>query len=278
MYIYNIMKEKRTVIYYQDELKDEFSLAQITQKKIDENYKYDGIPIIRNITHFIFYRIIAIPIASVYLKFKYGHKIVGKEKIKQYYQEQKKKKNNTSFVLYGNHTNDIADALIPTMITLPKAAYVIVHPNNVSMPVLGAINPSLGAIPLPDNLAAGRNFNKCIKDKIKKGCPLVIYPEAHIWPFYTKIRPFRDSSFKYPIKYNIATFCFTNTYQKHKFKKTPKIVTYIDGPFYADNSMSEKENRFMLRNNVYDSMCQQSKNNTVELIKYIKKSEEGKTE
>ena len=33
------MKEQK-IIYYKDELNDEFSGAEITPRKIDENYKY----------------------------------------------------------------------------------------------------------------------------------------------------------------------------------------------------------------------------------------------
>ena len=70
--------------------------------------------------------------------------------------------------LYGNHTNDIADALIPSLSCFPKDVSVIVHPNNVSMPFLGRITPFLGALPLPDDAKAAKNFNKAIKHKIDK--------------------------------------------------------------------------------------------------------------
>ena len=34
------MKKEKQVIYYEDELNDEFSKAKIVPRKIDENYKY----------------------------------------------------------------------------------------------------------------------------------------------------------------------------------------------------------------------------------------------
>ena len=175
--------------------------------------------------------------------------------------------------MYANHTNNIADALIPSMVGLPHSTYVIVNANNVSMPVLGKITPYLGALPLPDNLAAGRNFMNVIRLRVCENENIMIYPEAHIWPFYTKIRPFTDSSFKYPLQYNCPVFCFTNTYQKRPFSKTPKIVTYVDGPFFADESLSKKEKQLDLRNRVYNKMCERSKMNNVEIIKYIKESD-----
>ncbi|MBO7535652.1 MAG: 1-acyl-sn-glycerol-3-phosphate acyltransferase, partial [Bacilli bacterium] len=141
----------------------------------------------------------------------------------------KSEKKNAVF-LFGNHTHAMADPYIPTFVAHPKSNYVIVHANNVSIPVLGKINPALGAIPLPDNIAATRNFMKCIEKKIQKKASVTIYPEAHIWPYYTKIRPFVDSSFRYPVQFNTPVYCFTNTYQKKLFSKKPRIVTYVDGP------------------------------------------------
>ena len=104
----------------------------------------------------------------------------------------------------------------------------------------------------------------------------MIYPEAHIWPFYTKIRNFPDSSFKYPVEYGTPVFCFTNVYKKRKFFKTPQMVTYIDGPFFADSSLSPRENRSFLRNMVFKAMCERSKLNEVEMIKYLKMENDEK--
>lgn len=255
------MKNDKQIIYYKNELEDEFSTAQITARKIDQAYRYEGGPLFF-LGKLFFYEIIAKPLAFCFMKLKFGHKVVGKHLLK----EAKKE----GYFLYGNHTNDIADALIPSLSCFPKDVAVIVHPNNVSMPVLGKITPFLGALPLPDDAKAAKNFNKAIQHKIEKKYCVTIYPEAHIWPYYTKIRPFKDTSFGYPIKLNTQVFCFTNTYQKRRFRKTPRIVTYIDGPFRADPSLSLKEQRCDLRNQVYEAMCKAAKNNTVELIQYIK--------
>lgn len=257
--------DKRNVIYYTDEMNDEFSLTEITPKTIDGSYVYCHDSIFKKFTHFFWYRMIFTPIAYFYTKTVFHHKIVGEEKFKDF--------KNTGYFMYGNHTQDIADAYIPNMINLPKENYVIVHPNNVSMPYLGRITPSLGALPLPDDMVAYRNFISAVGRRIAEKKTVVIYPEAHIWPFYTKIRPFGDASFAYPVKHNAPVFCFTNTYQKRRHSKKPKIVTYIDGPFYPDKSLSPKEQRKDLRDKVYNCMCERAKNSNVVWIEYIKKEE-----
>jgi 1-acyl-sn-glycerol-3-phosphate acyltransferase len=190
---------------------------------------------------------------------------VGKEKLKA----GKKQ----GYFLYGNHTQDIGDAVIPTLLTTPKDAYVIVHPNNVSMPYLGRVTPSMGALPLPDSMKAYRNFMGAVERRAAEGNAVVIYPEAHIWPYYTGIRPFTDDSFAYPVKQNLPVFCFTNTYQKRKLSKKPRIVTYVDGPFYPDEARPPRERRRALRDQVYHAMCARAKLNQVEVIKYVKKEE-----
>lgn len=259
--------DKRKVIYYDDELNDEFSVAQITPKRIDESYKYIHTSIFKRFTRFFWYRVVATPLAFLYTKVFFCHTVMGREKLKEY--------KNTGYFIYGNHTQDIGDAFIPSMLNFPKENYTIVHANNVSMPFLGRVTPSMGALPLPDGMAAYKNFLSAIETRINQNHAVVIYPEAHIWPYYTGIRPFKDTSFSYPVKHSAPSFCFTNTYQKRAFGKKPKIVTYIDGPFFPDTSLPLREQKKHLRDQIYNTMCARAKNSTVVCIKYIKRGNEN---
>lgn len=257
--------DKRTVIYYDDELNDEFSVAQITPKRIDGSYRYINDSPFKKFTHFFWYRVVATPMAFLYTKWAFHHQIVGKQVLQSY--------RRTGYFLYGNHTQDIGDALMPSMLNFPKDDYVIVHPNNVSMPYLGRITPSLGALPLPDDMTAYRHFLSAVEQRIAEGHAVVIYPEGHIWPFYTGIRPFTEVSFSYPVKCRAPVFCFTNTYQKRRRSKKPKIVTYVDGPFFPDATLSPREQKQHLRDQVYACMCERAKCSTVTRIQYIKREE-----
>jgi 1-acyl-sn-glycerol-3-phosphate acyltransferase len=261
-----IMKEQ--VIYYQDELKDEFSEAQITAKRIDGAYRYVRTGFWDRCKHILSYRVVAEPLAWIFLKLRFHHTIKNRSVLKA--------AQNTGYYLYGNHTNAGADALIPSMLVFPKAASVIVHPNNVSMPVLGRITPYLGALPLPDDKEAMKHFSEALKTVIRRKNPVVIYPEAHIWPYYTDIRNFPDASFRYPVSDDVPVFCFTNTYQKKRIGFGVKIVTYVDGPFYPKEredgqKTTGKDRRKSLRDQVYAAMKSRAGHNTVERIHYIKK-------
>ena len=257
------MKKKKQIVYYTDEMNDEFSTAKIKPKRIDETYVYIRSSVLAKLAHIVLYRMIATPSALLFLKLRFHHRIKNKKILKAY-----RKK---AFFLYGNHTQAIADALIPSAISFPKSAYVIAHPNNVSMPFLGRLTPALGALPLPDTLRANRNFLQAVEQRLKEKSVIAVYPEAHIWPYYTGIRPFSDKSFFYPVKYKTPVFCFTNTYEKRRFGKRPKIVTYVDGPFFPQKERSFPEQRAELRECVYRCMLGRSRCSNVAYIEYRRK-------
>ncbi len=258
--IKDMIKEKN-VIYYKDELNDDFAKGNIETVKIDENYKYIRKNPFWNICAFILYRIVATPLAFIYAKLKFNMKIVNKEILKEV--------KNKGYFIYINHTQEILDTLLPTIIGFPKRAYIITHPNNVSIKGLKIANKMLGALPLPGDLKSSENFLNAIKNKIENKNLIAIYPEAHVWPYYTKIRNFNEVSFRYPVKLNAPVISVTITYKKGK-RKTPNIVAFVDGPFYSNESKNVKEAEKDLRDNVYNTMVERSKNSNIEYIKYLK--------
>lgn len=251
----------RKTIYYKDELNDEFSTAKIVPRIIDGKYKYKR-NLIWNVFSYIIQNFLSMPIKIVYSKIKFRHKFVGKENLKPY-----KKR---GYFIYVNHTQIFADTFIPSLANYPKRNFYIVNPENISMKPFGWLVEMLGAIPVPGDKYAMKNFLNIVQKRIEKNNSITIYPEAHIWPYYTKIRPFKSVSFTYPVQMDTPVFCITNTYQKRNNNKV-KIVSYIDGPFFVDNELSYKERKEDLRNRVYNKMVERSKNSNIEVIKYIKK-------
>ena len=252
------------IIYYEDELNDEFSKSSIEPRIIDEKYKYVHKNPLWNLCSFVLQNILSVPIKILYAKIKFRIKYIGKEKIKPY--------KNEGYFIYGNHTQPFADTFIPSIPMYPKRNFLIVNPVNISLKGTGTLVEMLGAMPIPSNKSAMKNFLEAIKQKINKGYAITIYPEAHIWPYYTKIRPFKDVSFKYPVQLEKPAFCITNTYQSYgRNNKKIKIVSYIDGPFYPNKELTLKEQQKELRNKIYNCMEERSKNSNIEHIKYIKK-------
>ena len=77
------MKEQK-IIYYKDELNDEFSKAKIKPRVIDENYIYIHKNPLWNIASFLVQNVFSVPIKVLYSKFKFRIKYVGKQKLKKY--------------------------------------------------------------------------------------------------------------------------------------------------------------------------------------------------
>ena len=253
-------------VYYNDEHNDEFSRAKITPKIISRDYEYISKNPFKIIGSFIAYRLIATPIAFLYSKIRLCQRTRNRRTLGLIKKQ--------GFFLFANHTQDIGDAFMPHIAIFPKRAYTVVHPNNVSMPVLGRINRSLGALPIPSEIRGLRPFSSAIGERIRQGYAVVIYPEAHIWPYYVGIRDFPDTAMKYPVDLGAPSYTMTNTYKKRKIGLRPKVVTYIDGPFYPNTALSKREQVRELRDRIYETMRERSLESDCEFIRYVKNEDE----
>lgn len=260
--IKRVNQNEKNVIYYNDELNDEFSKAKIIPRKIDGRFKYNK-SAFWEFWSFLIQNVLSMPIKILYLKIKFNHKYIGTEKFKKYGKE--------GFFIYSNHTQAFSDTFTPSVAVYPKRNFLIVNPANISLKGTGWLVELLGAIPIPEGIEAYKNFLNRIENRIEKGYSISIYPEAHIWPYYTKIRPFKAVSFKYPVKLNAPVYCITNTYQGYgRHNNKIQLVSYVDGPFYPNEELQLKERQQDLRDRVYEKMVERSRNNNVEHIKYVK--------
>ncbi len=247
-------------VYYTDPLRDEFSTAVITPKTIDENWDYTPEGMLWKVKRFIAYRVIGVPLGCIYSLATLHCSFRNLQVLSQ--------AGRKGCFVYGNHTQETADAFLPNMALVPKSVYMIVHPNNVSMPVLGKITPYLGALPLPSNMKAMRHFKAAIETRIREGACIMVFPEAHIWPYYTGIRDFPASSMKFPAELGAPSFTLTTTYHRRRFGRKPRTVSYLDGPFYPDESLPPRQRAKELRDRIYHAMVQRSLESDYEYIRY----------
>jgi len=215
-----------------------------------------------------------------------GFRVFAKKYAKDYLhmtvknREVLKKAKGKGYIIYANHTNPFHDAFSPAIIS-DRHIYTISNPANLYIPGTGKYMPYLGIMPLGSTPEQKKQFHDAIDYRLRhKGC-LVVYPEAHLWPYATKIRhfPHGDRSFIYPVRNNLPIFTMTTTYQKSKVKGQlrPDMTVYLDGPFYPDPKKSDDENRADLAKKAYDSMVKNAKHNSYEYFKYIKKSDNQKS-
>lgn len=182
------------------------------------------------------------------------------------------KKANGGCFLYANHTQPFGDVIIPALALFPKRIYTLCSPSNLGLKGIGKALPFLGALPIPHSLSGLSSLSAAVKQRADEGSCIVIYPEAHVWEYFTGIRPFSQSSFLYPVKQDLPTFCMTAVYTEQSFFKRPKMTVYIDGPFYPDRELPRKDRIKALHQAVSTTMCKRSTLSNVEYIKYQKKN------
>lgn len=254
------MKNKH--IYYSTENEEviDFNTKKLS---INENYKYTNTHPIYKFFSWFTYRFIATPFAFITFKLFKNIKFHNRKLLKPY--------KKTGYFIYANHTNQYADGFCPGLICFPQKPHILVSPENLTIPIIGKFLKMWGAIPIPSNMKATKNFYSAIEKVLSCNNPILIYPEAHLWPYYTKIRNFTATSFRYPIKYNKPVFTFTTVYKKRKHKNKPKIEIYVDGPFHVNKNIPEKTAQQELRNVVFNTLTNRSKLSNYEYIKYTKK-------
>ena len=184
------------------------------------------------------------------------------------------------YVIYANHTNPFHDVFGPAM-TADRRIFTIISPVNLKIPGIGKFLPMIGGLPLGKTAEEKQAFNEAVDKRLKQKKVLVIYPEAHVWPYATKIRKFPAGgrSFKYAVRNGLPVYTMTTTYHKRKDKKhgdLPRMDVYVDGPFWPDVKKTDEENQEDLAKKAYESMKKMSEKNTYEYFKYIKNNDKIK--
>ena len=172
-------------------------------------------------------------------------------------------------LLVCNHSERVGDAFTPSVVAFPVRTHVVVHPDNLALPVLGRLTSMLGAIPVPHDLPSARCFSRSVADKLARGHAVAVYPEAHLWEKYTGIRPFADSALDPAVRCGAPVFTCPRVYLR---RPVVGYVTrlYIDGPFYPDPSLPRSAACRELSERVRTRMQERASESNVEVIKYIK--------
>ena len=263
--------ESERVFYYESEEDDPIKTEEQEKKievRLPEGYEFiPKNPFVRAYSS-VLYRIFKL-FGQYYERGYWQVKVYGREKLKQ--------AKGKGYVLYANHTNPFHDVFGPA-IAVDRRIFTITNPVNLKIPGIGKFLPYIGGLPLGKTKEEKAAFHAAADKRLKQGTCLVIYPEAHLWPYYTKIRkyPAGDKSFVYAARNNLPVFTMVTTYHERKNRKRgdlPRMNIYIDGPFWPDEKKSEKENQAILAKKAYESMVKWSKKNEYEYFRYIKKSE-----
>ena len=248
-------------INYYKTFEDDFVQSENQDYVLPDNYKWIHNNIFYRIISNILY-VVAYIFGFLYCKFILKITIKNKKVLKKYKKQ--------GIFIYGNHTQPIADVFIPALICKSKRIYVIANPSNLKVKFIGKVLPMIGVLPIPPKKSHMKELIIAVHQRYKENNAIITYPEAHVSPYYTKIRPFPKTAFKFAVENNAPVFCTTTTYQKRKEGKKPKITIFVDGPFFVDEKLNKKENQEKLHSCVYNKMQERSANSNYEYIEYKK--------
>ena len=261
--------KKTRVIYWSDELNDDFDEVGLKRPPVPENYKYKRTNPIANFFFAILYHGLAKPILGTYCWIK-GIKYVGKDNLK--------KLEGKGAYLYCNHTA-ITDVFKfqSQCFFFGRRVNILGYSDTLSMPFVRGLARGLGYLPVPlkgdiKNLTA--LGEACKWYTVDKRQYVLIYPEAHIWPYYTKVRNFKSGSFNYPASSMAPVVPIVTTWRKPKVGKKPKQTVLIGAPIFPREDLSMTDNKNYLYEECLNAMKRMSESvEQFEYITYIKKED-----
>jgi len=242
--------EKHRYYYYYDELNDDFANNGIQTIPLPDDYEYYPKSFLYRAVH---------PVANLFmLIFLMGvNALTDGYRIHNSKVLRKGRDRKKGYFVFANHTTWIGDAVIHPTMAFPKQVYTVVHPDAISIKGASTAIRMLGAMPRPSSRRNFVRFMEAAERMYKEGNPVVIYPEAHIWPKYNKIRPFPDASFGIPARMGAPCYVKSTVYKLDKKGHSYSEVWY-DGPFYPDTTLPLQEARKKLRDEVYEVMCKRT--------------------
>lgn len=259
--------KKTKTAYYSDELRDDFNEVGLSRPPVPEGYKYKRTNPINNFFSAILYHGIAKPFIGLFCVF-HGIRFKGKRNLKML--------EGKGAYIYSNHVS-ISDVFKfqAECFFFGRRVNILGYSDSLSMPVVRNLTRALGFLPLPlkgdlkNMIALADAFDYYVNEKKQY---VLIFPEAHIWPYYTKIRPFRDGSFNYPAKSNAPVVPTVTVWRKPLIGKVARQTVYILEPIFPLEGKTQQENKTYLYEQTLKAM--QDFANSVsqyEYIKYIKK-------
>lgn len=261
-------REKEKQVCYYRSFTDDFVTSQDQDFTLPEDYVWIHTGFFYRLWSAFLYAVATV-FAFFYGKLALGLKIVRNADLR--------KLQDTGIVLYGNHTQPMGDVFTPILLCRPKRGYTLASPANLGIPVIGKILPPLGALPLAEDVHGMSRLLAAVRTRLEQKAAVIVFPEAHVWPWYTEIRPFPASAFSFPVDANVPAFCATATYRRRRHGKKPRLTVYLDGPFYPDESLPKIKRKAALRDAVHAQMAERSKLSDCRYIEYLPAEETNQT-
>ncbi len=266
-------KKKRKTIVYKNLLEDDFAGTAIKKEEVGADFPYIRDSLAWKICSWLLYYLVAIPIVYGISKLYLGMRFENRKALRGL--------SSGGYFFYCNHTH-LLDVFIIPLAAFPKRVYTVAGADAVSIRGLKRLVMLLGCLPIPTKISALPGYRKVIRRRYEEGSCIAIFPEAHIWPYYTGIRPFGDTSFTYPARLDAPVVAATVTYRRRRglfrFCRKPGMTVHIGSPIYGEGA-GPRERKIILRDQVYAYMCKTvSERENIAYIRYVPAEEAGKND
>jgi len=162
---------------------------------------------------------------------------------------------NSGAILTANHFHQM-DSFIMQYATLAagikkeKFYRVIREGNYTNCPVPGFVKMIMrrcNTLPLSSNTDTMKLFYRAMDTLLKKGRPILVYPEQAMWWNYKKPRPLQDGAFRFAVRSNVpvvpmfVTMEDSDTMEDNGFY-LQEYTIHIFPPIYPDEKKTKTEN------------------------------------
>lgn len=213
----------------------------VVEKEFDENYPYYKDGLFYKTARFFAY-LTAYTVGYVVCLFKHGIRFVGRENLKKH-----KEGLSSGCVTICNHVLRydymcIMRGICPNFQYYPAWNAKLLDKDRHCVSFTGGI-------PVPQKRAGLRAFFKAFDRHMSENAWIHFFPEAAMWPFYQKIRPFKKGAFSLAVKHNQPilpmAFRFRDPGKLAKFfgAKEPFASLHIGEPIYPDSSIESRAGR-----------------------------------
>lgn len=216
---------------------------------VDEHYRFVNRNVFFRLGSNLVFYLIAMPLLSIGSRLVFGLKIIGKKNLRYV---------KGGAVTVTNHVHFLDSPMVACTLFPRKPLFASLQ-SNFEIPVVRRLVRILGGVPIPESPKALGAFMDAMRAQLQKGRIVHFYPEASLWPWHDKLRPFKNGAFHLAVKSGVPVVPMVFTYRKpgwlmSRLRKKPLLTLRIGEPEYPAQSGSERSRVMEMRQAVVDSM------------------------
>ena len=216
---------------------------------VDEHYRFVNRNVLFRLGSNMLFYLIAWPVLTIASRLVFGLKIIGKKNLRYI---------RGGAVTVTNHVH-VLDSPMVACTLFPRKPLFASLKSNFEIPVVRRLVRILGGVPIPESPKALGAFMEAMRAQLQRGRIVHFYPEASLWPWYDKLRPFKNGAFHLAVRSGVPVVPMVFTFREpgwlmSRLRKKPLITLRIGEPEYPVQIGSERSRVMEMRQAVEDSM------------------------